>query len=146
VRARIRQALWRRILLGASAAAVYAVAAYASAVFIPASGWPAIGDGRYSAQAATMVPAMNVIAVAALGLAIVAPVAPRWLQIACGLLAAVVAAAAGPLLAFVETGADVAILTPGVGVLAVAGAAIVLTCGWAAERTVRPAVEPEPPR
>jgi hypothetical protein len=146
VRARIRQALWRRVLVGVSAIAAYAVAAYASAVLIPEAGWPAIGDGRYSAQAATIVPAMNVIAVAALGLAIAAPVAPRGLQAACGLLAGVVAAAAGPLLAFVETGADVANLTPGVAALAVAGAAIGLTCGWAAERVARPAVGPVPPR
>lgn len=143
---RRRQLLWRRLLVGVSTIVVYAIVAPPWPPSFPSPGWPAIGDDQYSAQQAAIVPAMNLFTIATLGLAVVAPVTSRMVRAALGLAAAVLAAVAGPLLALIEAGTDLAFLTPGIITLALAGAAIGLTGMWVAERLALPDRRPVTPR
>lgn len=139
MRTRLRAGLGRRLLLGLAAAAVYAIAALALAALVPETGWPPIGDGRYSAAQAAIVPALNLFGLAVLLLAVAAPAIPRAAQIALALAAAVVAAAAGPLLALTETGTASAILTAGTIGLALSGAAVGTAWIWTAGHWASPA-------
>ncbi|GAB3165790.1 hypothetical protein GCM10027059_23830 [Myceligenerans halotolerans] len=142
---RVGEGLWRRVLLGAGAIALYSIAAAALATLAPGAAWPAVGDSQYSSQQATIVPAMNVFALATLLLAVVTPMTTRAVQAVGGLVAAILAAVTGPLLAVVETRADISLLTPAAIALALTGTAISLARTWATERWAPSTREPATP-
>ncbi|WP_205325344.1 hypothetical protein [Glycomyces sp. YM15] len=127
--------VWRRILLGAIAIVGYGIVAATGAFLIPERAWPAIGDDQYSSAQATIVPALNVFALAMLCFAIAAPLVPRAIQVAFNLAAAVVAAVAGPLLArFADARTGIDLLTPGTAALLATGILVGLTLIWATDR------------
>jgi hypothetical protein len=124
--ARLRPGLGRRLLTGLAALALYTIAAVALAAFVPETAWPPIGAGPYSVQQATIVPALNVFAAASLVLCFAAPVIPGVLQAIIGVAGAVLASAAGPLLALGESGSPEGLAAPATAALALVGTALTL--------------------
>jgi hypothetical protein len=131
----IRHRLWLRLVLAVAAVAVYVIVALVLAATIPESGWPGIGDAEFSSRQATIVPALNVYALAVILLALFEPVTTAVARIVVTVVVAVIAAATGPLLAVLGEGVEASgPLAPGVIALAVAGIVVGSARVWAARR------------
>ncbi|WP_030159447.1 hypothetical protein [Glycomyces sp. NRRL B-16210] len=115
--------LRRRLLTGLAAAILYALAALALAAALPESAWPPIGGHGYAAGQATAVPAANLFAFAMLALAVFEPLVPAWARYALSAAAALLAAAAGPVLSAIEGGPGTPVW-PGLAALAAVGVLI----------------------
>jgi hypothetical protein len=124
---RLRPRIWRRVLLAVAAIALYAVIAFTLAALIPEGSWPAIGDSEYSSAQATVVPAINVLAVGTIILALLQPVIPIPALIVHDILLGAAAAAVGPVLAVVSGESPSAdLITSGILALAAVGIVIAL--------------------